>query len=57
MQTWFEVLFILAFILPPAAMAAGICAALGSSLINVRTHVGHQQLAPGPVAVHHPVGR
>ena len=57
MQTLFEVLFILAFVLPPAAVIGGICALLGSSLITVRAHAGDGQLARGSVAIHHPVGR
>jgi ABC-type Fe3+ transport system permease subunit len=57
MQTWFEVLFIVAFVVPPLAVAAGICAVLGSSFITVHTHAGEQHLAGGPVAVHHPIGR
>ena len=57
MQTWFEVLFILAFVVPPVAVAAGICAVLGSSFITVRAHAGEEHVAGGPVAVHHPVGR
>jgi ABC-type Fe3+ transport system permease subunit len=57
MQTWFEVLFVLAFVVPPLAVAAGICAVLGSSFITVRTHAGEAHVAGGPLAVHHPVGR
>ena len=56
MQTWFEVLFIVAFVVPPLAVAAGICAVLGSSFITVPTHAGQEPVAGGPVAVHHPVG-
>jgi ABC-type Fe3+ transport system permease subunit len=56
MQTWFEVLFILALVVPPLAVAAGICAVLGSSFITVRTHAEQEHVARGPVAVHHPVG-
>ena len=57
MQTWFEVLFVLAFVVPPLAVAAGICAVLVSSFITVRTHAGEEHVAGGPLAVHHPVGR
>jgi len=57
MQTWFEVLFILALVVPPLAMAAGICAVLGSSFITVRAHARAEHVAGGPMAVHHPVGR
>jgi hypothetical protein len=56
MQTSFEVLFILALVLPPLAIAAVVCALVGSSFITVRTHAG-EHVAGGPVAVHHPVGR
>ena len=57
MQTWFEALFILSLVLPPVAVAAGICAMLGSSFITKRTHGREQPVAGGAVAVHHPVGR
>jgi ABC-type Fe3+ transport system permease subunit len=57
MQTWFEVLFVLAFVVPPLAVAVGICAVVGSSFITVRTHAGEEHVAGGPMAVHHPVGR
>ncbi len=57
MQTWFEVLFVLAFVAPPVAVAAGICAVLGSSFITVRAHGRDEHVAGRPVAVHHPVGR
>jgi hypothetical protein len=57
MQTWFELLFVLAFVLPPAAVGAGICAVLGASFITVRTHAAARHAAGRPVAIHHPVGR
>jgi hypothetical protein len=57
MQTLFEVLFLLALLLPPLAVAAGICAALGASFINVATHGARRHVAGGPMALHHPVGR
>ena len=57
MQTWFEVLFVLAFVAPPVAVAAGICAVLGSSFITVPAHGRDEHVAGRPVAVHHPVGR
>lgn len=57
MQTWFEVLFILALVVPPVAVAIGICAVLASSFITVRTHAGEGHVAGGSVALHHPVGR
>ena len=56
MQTWFEVLFILALVLPPLAIAAVVCALVGSSFITVPTHAG-EHAAGGAEAVHHPVGR
>jgi hypothetical protein len=58
MPTLFEVLFVLALVLPPAAVAAGLCTVVGPSLIHWRTeHGGERRVARGPVAVHHPVGR
>ena len=56
MQTWFEALFILAFVLPPVAVVGGICALLGSSFITVRTHA-EQPHPAGVVAAGESVGR
>ena len=47
MQTLFEVLFILALVLPPAAVVGGIAALLGSSFVYLLPH--------GAVGSHRPV--
>ena len=58
MQMLFEVLFALAFVLPPLAVIAGICAVLRPSFVYWRPHVDERHAAhPGTVAIHHPVGR
>jgi len=57
MQTLFEVGFIAAFILPPAAVAAGICAALGSLLLHWRAHARNAHDLQAHAALQHPVGR
>jgi hypothetical protein len=57
MQTLFEVGFIAAFILPPAAVAAGICAALGSLLLHWPAHARNAHDLQAHAALQHPVGR
>ena len=58
MKTLFEWGFILALILPPAAIVAGACATLGASFVYWRSHAGDRGVASrGTVALHHPVGR
>ena len=44
MQTLFEVGFVLAFVLPPAAVVAGACAMLGSSFVSWRSHANRPPL-------------
>ena len=58
MQTSFEILFVLAFVLPPLAVIAGICAVLGPSFVYWRSHVeARHAVRSGAVAIDHPVGR
>ena len=57
MQTAFEVLFVLAFLLPPAAVIAGICAVCVPTFVYWRSDAGHAPTSEGAVALHHPVGR
>jgi hypothetical protein len=58
MQTLFEVGFVLAFVLPPAAVVAGACAMLGSSFVYWRSHAGDRRVPERrTLALNHPVGR
>lgn len=58
MQTLFEVGFVLAFVLPPAAVVAGACAMLGSSFVHWRSHAADRQVPERrPLALNHPAGR
>ena len=58
MQTLVEMLFVLGLILPPAAVAVGVCVAAGSMLVHRRSQARDQRdQRQQPVALHHPAGR
>jgi hypothetical protein len=59
MQTLVEILFVLGLILPPAAVAVGVCVvAAGSMLVHRRSQAGDRRgPQQQPVALHHPAGR
>ena len=58
MQTLVEMLFVLGLILPPAAVAVGVCVAAGSMLVHGRSQAeGRRDPQQQPVALHHPAGR
>ena len=58
MQTLFEVGFVLAMILPAAAVLLCAGAVLSSAVVHRRPHRPEASVdAPGTAALHHPVGR
>jgi hypothetical protein len=59
MQTLVEILFVLGLILPPAAVAVGVCVgAAGSMLVYGRSQTGDRRdPQQQPVALHPPAGR
>ena len=58
MQTLVEMLYVLGLILPPAAVAVGVCVGAGSMLVPRRSRAGDRRDPQRqPVALHHPAGR